>query len=367
MAKKPSIVLKPWCPFCGQDIEPPVDPSQRNLVEFPIGTCQCGAIYALDHTGHNVGAAMVDCLVHACGGNADLAWDLIPDEDYLTNRLENYDSVTHQVAELGNLDGRLVRGVLYFIRLTHEIAEIATSRTPKPSEKMGQISPVPMEPIRDPKRRKKKASKTQVKKLADAGDIDYLVDLLFDDRRVLRYLQRLLYDPDPIKRWHYAHILGVVSGRYSTRHPGAISDLLHRLFEACTDSAATHWGLFETIGSIISTRPDIYGPFARHLLMHRNVDSATANVIWAMAAVAKVRPDIVRDTPIYCLFPFIQHPRPEIRGHAALLFGRIKATEVKGQLQQLTMDPAKLTVYEAGIGTETTVGALAIAALKEIG
>lgn len=366
MARKPSIAVKPWCPFCGQDIKRAEDPEQRNLIEFPIGNCQCGAVYALDHTGHNVGSAMVDCLVHACGGNSDLAWDLIPDEDYLTNRIENYDTITHQVVEIGNLDGRFIRGVLYFVRLTREIADIANSAAPKPSEKLGQMSPVPMEPIRDPKRKLQKTNKAEVHRLAEAMDIDTLVDLLFDDKRVLRFLQRLLYDPDPAKRWMYAHVLGEVAGRYSTRKPGAISDLLHRLFEACSDSAATHWGLFESIGSIISARPDIYGAFARHLLMFRNVDSATANVLWATAAIAKERPDIIRSTPIYCLFPFLDHPRPEIRGHAVLLFGRIRAKEVESKIRNLLLDPGPLTVYEKGLATETTVGALAAEAIAQI-
>ena len=38
------------------------------------------------------------------------------------------------------------------------------------------------------------------------------------------------------------------------------------LYEACQDSAATPWGMIETIGSVVSARPDIFGAFAKHLL-----------------------------------------------------------------------------------------------------
>ena len=59
--------------------------------EFPVGNCECGAVYTCDATGHNVGAAIVETLVYACDGNADFAWDLVPEDDYLTGRIENYD------------------------------------------------------------------------------------------------------------------------------------------------------------------------------------------------------------------------------------------------------------------------------------
>jgi hypothetical protein len=133
--------------------------------------------------------------------------------------------------------------------------------------------------MRDPKRLKKKASKGEVQTLADSADIDQLVDLCFDDAKTLRYLQRLLYDPDADRRWYYAHVMGQVCARYASQKPGAVSDLLHRLFGACADSAASHWGLIETVGAIIAGRPDIFGAFARHLLMYRNVPTTRVQTL----------------------------------------------------------------------------------------
>ena len=67
---------------------------------------------------------MVETLVYACGDNWDLAWELMPEDDYLTGRVENYDEVTHQVIDIKNIDGRPVRGVLYFVRLHTEMSEL---------------------------------------------------------------------------------------------------------------------------------------------------------------------------------------------------------------------------------------------------
>ncbi|MCB2180586.1 MAG: PBS lyase [Desulfobulbaceae bacterium] len=372
MVKEATIKVRPWCPFCGQDVDQPQEPVQRKMDEFKVGTCQCGAVYTSDPTGFNVGSAMVECMVYACDDNADLAWELMPDEDYLTGRIDNYDEVTHQVYEIKNVDGRKVGGVLYFIRLTKDIADLSKRLKGHKQEVGGKIKSVSkfiapeMEPARDPKRQKKRASKQEIKKLVLAGDIDSLVDFAFDDLKTLRFMQRLLYDPLEDNRWLCAYIIGQVCARLATRKPGAVSDMLHRMYEACTDSAATHWGLIETIGSIIAARPDIYGGFSRHLLMYRAVPSSRVQVLWAMGSIAEMSPETVRNTPIYSVFNYIDHPDSFTRGHAIRLFGRIKTVELKSEIEKQIDDEAGLTVYEHGKPVQTTVGALAREALKLI-
>lgn len=371
MVKDPTIKVRPWCPFCGQDVGTPQEPVQRKLDEFKVGTCLCGAVYTSDPTGFNVGAAMVEAMNYACDDNWDLAWDLTPDDDYLTGRIDNYDEETHQVYETKNVDGRKVSGVLYFVRLTKDIAELSKNLNQQQEKKKdnqsvrasNKFSPPAMEEQRDPKRKRKRANKGKIKELALAQDIDSLVDLALDDIRTLRFLQRLLYDPSDDNRWLFAHTMGQVCARVSTRKPGAVSDLLHRMFEACTDSAATHWGLIESIGSIIAARADIYGAFARHLLMYRGVESSQVHVLWAMGTIAEKSPEMVLATPIYALFPFLGHDDASIRGHSVRLFGRIKAEEVRNDMEKLADDESELIVYEQGVPHKTTIAQLVKEAL----
>lgn len=364
--------VKPWCPFCGGDVGRASDAVQRKMTEFPVGSCDCGAVYVCDATGHNVGSAMVECLVYACGDEWDLAWELIPEDDYLTGRIDDYDEVTHQVCPTRELDGRWVRGVLYFVRLHKDAAEIARRvHQKKVSAETGQTdlpgaTDPPIEPERDPKREKKRADKNQVRQLADAADIDSLVDLCFDDRRTLRFLQRLLYDPVEANRYHTAWVIGRVCARLASREPGQVADLLHRLFEACTDSAATNWGMIEAIGSIIAARPDIYGAFTRHLLNFMVEKSTRQHVIWAMSEIAETRPDLIRKTPFYSTFHFLGHEDPVIRGLMARLMGRIKATEAVFQVMGLQDDEHEITIYEKGLPVLTTVARLADKAVKQI-
>ena len=378
MAKKNEANVKPWCPFCGMDIGRPSEAIQRKMTEFPVGRCECGAVYTCDGTGHNVGAAMVECLVYACNDEWDLAWELIPEDDYLTGRVEDYDEVTHQVCPKRNLDGRAVRGVLYFVRLHKDVAEIADRLEKRKEEEARQAmaqavgadtsgSVIPeVEPARDPKRQKKRASKPMVKKLVEAGDIDALVDLSFDDKRTLRFMQRLLYDPEPGKRYKTAWLIGQVTARLATREPGPVADMLHRLFESCSDSASMPWGMVETIGAIVAARPDIFGAFTRHLLNFMGDSGTQEAVVWGMGEIAATRPDLIRNTPFYSTFHFLEHDNPVLRGLMARMLGRIRATEASFQLMALQNDQSEITIYEHGKPVTTTVAALAAEAVTNI-
>jgi hypothetical protein len=378
MGRKAEAIIKPWCPFCGMDVGRPTNAAQRKMREFPMGICECGAVYVSDTTGHNIGAAMVETLVSACNDQWDLAWELIPEDDYLSGVIDDYDEVTHQVIPKRNIDGRAVRGVLYFVRLHKEMAELVaryeqkgqpTDSTELSSEAVPHtqrtVAPVAEVPL-DPHRVKKRADKEVVKTLVQQGDIDTLVALYFDDRKVLRFLQRLLYAPDTAARYRIAWILGQVCGRIATREPGPVADLLHRMFEACSDSAATSWGMVEAIGAIIAARPDIYGAFTRYLFNFMGDPATREAALWGLGEIAAVRPDLIRKTPFYSLFPVLNHDNPVLRGLTLRLLGRIQAKEAGFQILGLQHDNSPIIIYEQGLPFATTVAALSAEATQSI-
>ncbi len=372
---KAIVTKKPWCPFCGQEVEKASSVQARQLGEFKVGNCRCGAVYSCDPTGHNIGSAMVETLVYACGDNWDFAWELIPEDDYLTGRIEDYDDVTHQVVETRNIDGRLIRGVLYFVRLHTEIAEIADRFKKKQTQKVGETEEElekakemqdNLEPKLDPDRQLKKANKRLVKKLVLEGDVSELVQLSFDDKKTMRLMQRLLYTPIEEERWQVAWTIGQVCKHVASRQPGQVSELLHRLFEACNDSAATPWGMVETIGAVIGQRPDVFGAFTQYLLNFVSEESTQVQTVWSMAEIAKTRPDLIRSTPFYSLFHFLNHPNPAMRGQLARLLGRIKASEAVMQLMGLNQDQEELVIWEDGEAVQTTVAEQAAKAVSLI-
>lgn len=367
---KTTLKTRPWCPFCGQDVGRPHYPDHRKLGEFSLGSCECGAVYASDPSGFNIGAAIVECLVHACNDNWELAWDLLPDQDYLTGRIEDYDEVTHQVVETRNIDGRIIRGILYFIRLQESVAELS-ARVEESKKKPGAWPPPPEKKIQvekepPPVAERRKANKKLVREMVQNKDEDGLVALALEDKKTLRLLQRQLYEPDEAKRWGTVVFIGEVCSRVATRKPGMVSDLLHLLFEACSDSAASNWGAVESIGSIIASRPDIYGSFTRHLLNYIGDPSTQAEVLWALGTIAKKRPDLVRQTSFYQLIGLLDSPRSQVRGYMLRLLGRLQAKEVAGRIRLLQDDVTTLTIYEKGEPVATSIGALAREALERI-
>ena len=367
---KTTLKTRPWCPFCGQDVGRPGYPDKRKLGEFAMGNCECGAVYASDPSGFNIGAAIVECLVHACDDNWDLAWDLLPEEDYLTGRIEDYDEVTHQVVETRNLDGRIIRGVLYFIRLQENVADLTVRFKEKKNKPAAKAAASASGAVKEKKtesgRERKKANKNLIRELVQNRDIDGLVALCLDDKKTLRLLQRQLYEPDEAKRWAVVRLLGEVCSRVSIRKPGMVSDLLHLLFEACSDSAASSWGAVETIGFIIAERPDIYGSFTRHLLAYIGDPSTRVQVLWALGAIAEKRPDLVRNTSFYQLIGLLDSPVAAVKGHMLRILGRLRAKEVAGKIRPLQNETAQLTIYENGLPVQTDIGTLAREAIQLI-
>ncbi len=80
------------CPFCENYLRAPVDIHFKSM-DILGGICICGAIYALDRGGHNLGGIYMDALTFACRGDYDKALSLSPGE-YEEETL-NYDSHTN--------------------------------------------------------------------------------------------------------------------------------------------------------------------------------------------------------------------------------------------------------------------------------
>ena len=75
------IIDKPQCPFCGILLTKPGELEEQTLHEMPVGRCQCGATYACDVTGHDLGNAMIEALVLSCNDDWNRAWDRDPAAD----------------------------------------------------------------------------------------------------------------------------------------------------------------------------------------------------------------------------------------------------------------------------------------------
>ncbi len=357
------ITRPPECPFCGLYIEKPAELTTRRMGEMPVGSCPCGAVYAYDVTGRNVGSAFIEALVFACDMDWDLAWSLFPGEDYLEQLVEHYDGQSNLIVPVGFYEGRKVNGALYFIRMHRDIQEVTRTGVEKRLQKS-----VPLTVSKGPSLQlpgSKRYSKGDIETLVGEYRIGELLTIAEQDKRILRDLQKLLYSADGLIRSRAAEALGKTSSVIAKREPGAVSKLLQTLINAVSDTAASSWGALDAIGEIIAGSPDIFAGYLPTLYQFLEEASARPKILRALGITAGTRPDLVRKA-LYRFIPYLNDPDPETRGYAALLTGNLHAAETGNLLSQLKNDTSELTIYSDGELKNITVGQLAAEALQKI-
>ena len=355
------MVKRPLCPFCGSWIEKPQELRTRMPGEMPVGACSCGAVYACDETGHNLGAALLEALYFACSRDTDLATDLVPEEDYQEHILEHYDIHRHLIVPGGVLESRRISGALFFIKMREEVLEV----TAESVKRYMETSMPPEPPEQDKGPGKETYSKQEIEALVKDFKVGPILSVVHSDKRLLTHLQRLLYSGDDLSRKRAAEILGKVCGLLAEHDPGKVSKLLQRLFTAISDTAAFTWGAFEAIGQIIAARPDLFAGYLPQLLQFVRDAHRRAQALQALGQVARERADVLRRYTFY-IIPYLQDSGSEVRAYTAWLLGNLGAHEARDDLEKLLKDKSPVSLYDRGALTQTTVGRLAAEALTRI-
>jgi hypothetical protein len=355
------MIQEPTCPFCGMRVEKPKELSTRMPGEMPVGVCSCGAVYACDETGHNLGSAMIEALVFGCDMDADLAWGLLPDDDYIEEIVEQYDYVNHSIVPGGVFESRRISGALYFIRLHDDVREVTSEGVQKRLDKATSPSAKPS----NGHTRKKSLSKKEIEGLVKDFRIDSVVSIAGEDKRIIKNLQRLLYSGDDLFRKRAAEILGHVSAVIAESNSRSISRLLQTLFYGITDTAASSWGALEAIGEIIGNKAELFAGYIPQLYQFLANETLRAQTLQTIGRIAKSRPDLIRKVTFHFI-PYLGDSDPKSRGYAAWLMGNLYAAEAQDDLKNLREDSNDIYIYENGEMKKKTVGQVASEALIKI-
>lgn len=355
------FVKKPACPFCGMFIERPKELTTRRPSEMPVGSCSCGAVYACDVTGHNLGTAMVEALGFGCDLDGDLAWNLLPGEDYKDEIVERYDPLNHLIVPGGFFAGRRISGVLFFLRLHDDIQEVTAEGVRRRLENATSV--LPIQEVEGDK--KSILTKKEIKKLIMEFQVSPILNAAAYDKGLIRNLQRQLYSGDELFRKRAAEILGRASAVIGERAPGSISRLLQGLFYSITDTAAFTWGAFEAIGEIISHRTDLYAGYMPQLFQYLGDDTRRADALQAIGRICKAMPNFMRKYT-FRFIPYLDDPNYLVRGYTAWLLGNLQAGEVSEDLEKLRDDSNEMYIYEDGKLDKKTVGQVASEALEKL-
>ena len=354
-------VQRAKCPFCDLPVEKPKELATRKPGEMPVGICSCGAVYACDETGHNLGAALIEALLFGCNMDWDLAWGLVADEDYQQKILENYDLMTHLVISSGTYEGRRISGALYFVRLHQEVQEVTAQGARERLDNAVNHTPR----LWDKQSRTHNMSKKEVERKVKAYQIDPILDAARNDKKVVRYLQRLLYSGDSLLRHRAAEALGRACAIVGDKDPGMVSKLLQGLFYSITDTAAFPLGAFEAIGEIITHRPDLYGGYTAQLYQFTGDVNRRIDALKALGRISTTQAPFIRKHTLY-FFTFLEDQDPSVRGYTAWLMGNIGAHEAGKDMEKLLDDPHEIEIYETGNIRKISVGQIALEALNKL-
>ena len=358
-----TLTTPPACPFCGLLIEKPRELENRRQGEMPVGSCSCGAVYACDETGHNQGAALIEALVFGCNMDWDLAWNLLPEEDYKQEIVENYDYIRHLIVPGGFIDSRRILGVLFFIRLHEEVLEVTSDGFHKRLEKARNAHVLPVNAASH--EGKKPLPKKEVENLVREYRFEPILDVAGYDKRLIRNLQRLIYSGDDLLRKRAADILGRACAVIGENDSGAVSKLLQALFYAISDTAAFTWGAFEAIGEIISHKTELFGGYIPQLYQFLADETRRSQALQTLAKIAGSRPDLLRKHTFH-FFTYLKDAEPAVRGYTALLMGNLGAHEAKEDLEKLLDESHEINIYENGNLEKMTVGQVAKEALEKL-
>ena len=200
-----------------------------------------------------------------------------------------------------------------------------------------------------------------VKELVASRDLPQLADLAKTDKRVVGVLCALLFEQDVRFRWRAIEGLGVVSAVVANTDLRSVREVLRRLEWLMNDeSGGAGWHSPEAMAAIVVSVPALLDVFGVLLGSYLNDESLSRGAHWAVAAVAKVRPDLLSDK-IEVLHASLDSADPYIRGYAVIALSALAGESVTEKLESLRDDDGALDLYSRDTGElrTTTVGALA--------
>ncbi len=306
-------------------------------VEHEGGVCQCGAVYVLSSTGYDRGSAFISALLLALSGDWDLAWDLIPDEDYKEIWIEGYEPETHLIHPEGVYEGRKVRSALIFIRLVDDVRELKKESLSKILKKdVASFDP----------NFKKRLRRQELENLVQARDFTSLVNYLLAEPKNLNELQKLIYHPEEKMRLLSAYGLGLAAGHLNKREPQRVLDLIKRLLYAGADSASSAWGALPACGEVIRNTGDHYSAYVKNILAFLAFKENIPHALIALARISEVNPKSIKDKPYLRLILLFREKVPLWQAYIIQIFSNLKARELLSEKEFLCSNEVKIFDFE---------------------
>lgn len=199
--------------------------------------------------------------------------------------------------------------------------------------------------------------KRLVKDLVSSRQLPQLIAFAQEDKRVIGVLCALLFERDDRIRWRAIEALGAVAAILSVTNLESVRELLRRLEWLMNDeSGGSGWHSPEAMAAIVMNVPVMMDDFGLILGSYLNDEPLRRGAHWAVAAIAKTRPDLFTDR-IDELTGSLLSVDPYVRGYAVLALASLDHESVGARTQSLKNDAGTLDLYcrDTGEMRTTTV------------
>jgi HEAT repeat protein len=218
-----------------------------------------------------------------------------------------------------------------------------------------------------------RARGAEIREMVTAGRLDEVETRFRASSSVLRKVRGMLYSEDDLVRERAAEAIGRIApalGEASTRK---LRKLLTELLWTLNDeSGMSGRGTPEAVGRIVAALPDLAGEYGPILVSYLEKEEIALNDEimdgGLLAALGRLGPEVVHlgDAGVARLRDLLRAPEPRLRGTAAWAAGRLGITDLRGDLESLTDDPAPFPLYLEGELREPTVGETAASAVTAL-
>ncbi len=196
---------------------------------------------------------------------------------------------------------------------------------------------------------------------------DELAQLVEKDRRAVKYMYTVLYEPNSMSKWKGVDAFGYLARAFAPSAPEFVRDIVRRfLWMMNEEGGNSNWSAPEAIGEIIFNSHETTGYLAPMMITAALEERIfQKGMLWAIGRFGGLIPEKVKlfegD-----LISFLENDNAQLRGLAARAMGISGISKALPKLKPLIDDNEVVEYYFNGKIIKSTVGILAKEAIFKL-
>ncbi len=212
----------------------------------------------------------------------------------------------------------------------------------------------------------KRPLKKEVREALLEGDFDHILDLAGRNKRVFSILISMAYDKESLAAWRAIKVMGLAVGALAERDPGMARDIIHRLLWSVTEeSGAIGWSTPEMLAEIVIHGHGRFDDLPPIILSLQEEPPFVRGVVWAAGRLAEAG---LSPAPgaAGLVTACLGHEDPQVRGLAVWAAGGLGLTAALPQIQGLTGDDYRFSLYDGHELSSIRIGTMASKVIEDL-